>query len=64
MYNNLQSPIMVVSGKKAKELLTDTQMKISAIGTKVGYPNSSYFSKTFNDYFGISPEKFREKEGF
>lgn len=50
--------------EKAKELLTDTQMKISAIGTKIGYPNSSYFCKTFNDYFGISPEKFREKEGF
>jgi len=61
---NLNQFIKQYRMEKAKELLTDTQMKISAIGTKVGYPNSSYFCKTFNDYFGISPEKFREKEGF
>lgn len=29
MYNNLQSPIMVVSGKKAKELLKKSQTPIS-----------------------------------
>lgn len=61
---NLNQFIKQYRMEKAKELLTGTQMKISTIGTTVGYPNSSYFCKTFNDYFGISPEKFREKEGF
>ncbi len=61
---NLNQFIKQYRMEKAKELLTGTQMKISTIGTTVGYPNSSYFCKTFNDYFEISPEKFREKEGF
>ena len=60
---NLNQFIKQYRMEKAKELLTDTQLKISTLGTTVGYPNSSYFCKTFNDYFGISPEKFREKEG-
>lgn len=60
---NLNQFIKQYRMEKAKELLTSTQLKISSIGTQVGYPNGSYFCKTFNDYFGISPEKFREKEG-
>ena len=60
---NLNQFIKQYRMEKAKELLIDTQLKIATIGTKVGYPNSSYFCKIFNDYYGVSPEKFREKEG-
>ena len=60
---NLNQFIKQYRMEKAKELLTSTQLKISAIGIHVGYPNSSYFCKTFNDYYGVSPEKFREKKG-
>ena len=47
--------------EKAKELLTDTNMKIVNISEKTGYPNVSYFCQSFREYFGVSPQKFRDK---
>lgn len=60
---NLNQFIKKYRMEKAKEMLVNTRMKVSAIGASVGYSNSSYFCKTFNDYFGMPPEKFREKRG-
>ena len=60
---NLNQFIKKYRMDKAKELLITTHMKISSVGAAVGYSNSSYFCKTFNDYFGITPERFREKKG-
>ena len=50
---------------KARELLLDTNMKVSEICEKVGYTNLSYFCKSFQDEFGVTPDKFRSlpKEG-
>ena len=49
--------------EKAGELLKNTDMKIVQICTAVGFSNSSYFCKSFREYYGCSPEKFRKGEG-
>lgn len=46
--------------EKAKEFLEQTMMKIVDISTACGYPNVSYFCSSFREYYGISPQKFRE----
>ena len=45
--------------QKAQELLRDTNMKVSEISTSVGYTNLSYFCKSFQDAFGMTPDKYR-----
>lgn len=49
--------------ERAKELLTQTNMKIGDIAQKVGYLNVSYFTSIFRNYEGCSPLQYREKEG-
>lgn len=48
--------------EKARELLTNTNIKINDIAEKVGYQNASYFCLMFKSYFGITPARYREKE--
>lgn len=48
--------------EKAKALLATTHMKVVAVCSAVGYTNVSYFIQSFREYFGSSPEKFRQKE--
>lgn len=57
---NLNRFIKSVRMEKAKELLEQTMMKIVDISTACGYPNVSYFCSSFREYYGISPQKFRE----
>lgn len=57
---NLNRFIKSVRMEKAKELLEQTVMKIVDISTGCGYPNVSYFCSSFREYYGISPQKFRE----
>lgn len=44
----------------AKRLLT-TREQISNIGYDLGYESTSYFTKTFRETFGISPQQYRKK---
>ena len=46
--------------EKAQELLLHTNMKITDISQAVGYPNASYFCKSFQKRFGTTPERFRQ----
>ena len=57
---NLNRFIKSVRMEKAKEFLEQTMMKIVDISTACGYPNVSYFCSSFREYYGISPQKFRE----
>jgi AraC-like DNA-binding protein len=34
-------------------------MKIADIGRRVGYDNTSYFIKKFQEKYGMTPEKYR-----
>lgn len=57
--------IKKVRMNKARERLLGTNMKVSEICEEVGYTNLSYFCKSFQDEFGMTPDKFRSlpKEG-
>ena len=48
--------------EKAKELLCTTNKKIVQICAETGFTNSSYFCKSFREYYGCSPERFRKNE--
>lgn len=47
--------------EKAQELLLNTNMKITDISQAVGYPNPSYFCKSFQKLYGTTPERFRQR---
>ena len=44
----------------ASHLLMTTNAPISEIGYQVGYESPSYFTKTFREVFGISPQEYRK----
>lgn len=47
--------------EKASELLRNTTKKVIDIGTETGYPNYSYFCQSFREYFGTSPDRYRQE---
>lgn len=59
---NLNRFIREVRMNKAKEMLTDTNMKITQIAKAVGFSNTSYFCRSFREFFGNSPESCRRGE--
>ena len=46
---------------KAKELLTDSDLKIQEISEMLGYKDKNYFSKAFRNYFSLSPSEYRSQ---
>lgn len=58
---NLSKFIKAYRMEKAKEMLEETHNKIVNISYAVGYPNVSYFCQSFREYFGVSPQRFREQ---
>lgn len=62
---NLSKFIKACRMEKAREMLEGTHDKIVQISEKVGYSNVSYFCQSFREYFGVSPQKYRDKgEGY
>lgn len=59
---SLSQYIRQVRMEQASELLRTTRRKVIDIGTSVGYANYSYFCQSFREYFGRSPEKYRQEE--
>ena len=49
--------------EKAKELLTNQQLKIYEIALSVGYEDQRYFSQIFKKYTGYTPVEFKNKRG-
>ena len=47
--------------EKAKEQLASTDKSVSAIGSAVGFDNTSYFIKLFRETYGVTPETFRKE---
>jgi two-component system response regulator YesN len=56
---NLSKFIKAYRMEKARGLLESTHEKIVNISYAVGYPNVSYFCQSFREFFGVSPQKFR-----
>ena len=48
---------------QAKKLLTETDLTVSEIAASVGYPDPFAFSKFFSSRQGISPQRYRQKQG-
>lgn len=45
--------------EQAKTLMRTTAKNISEISFEVGFENIYYFSRTFKQYEGVSPAKYR-----
>lgn len=48
--------------EKAKDMLENTNIKIKNIGNLVGYSNISYFCQSFKEFYGLTPEKYRQRD--
>ncbi|MDR6553155.1 helix-turn-helix domain-containing protein [Paenibacillus qinlingensis] len=55
------SYLMGVRMNKAKELLMDTDLKVYEICQRVGYADTSHFSKLFERMVGCTPTEYRKK---
>jgi signal transduction histidine kinase/ligand-binding sensor domain-containing protein/DNA-binding response OmpR family regulator len=53
--------IKMIRMKQAAYLLATGKLSVSEVGYKVGYSTPSYFSSSFNAYFGMSPTAYMEK---
>lgn len=47
--------------KKARELLTTTNMNIDQIAEKVGFTSSSYFIRRFKRQYGLTPGQYKQQ---
>ena len=56
----LSSCITEVRIRKAKSLLRDTEIPISAIAQEVGYGDQSYFTRVFRKRVGCTPKYYRD----
>ena len=48
--------------ERAKEYLRTSSLPISKIAMEVGYGNFSYFSKTFRELVGCTPNEYRSRQ--
>ena len=45
----------------AKVMLTNTELPINEISSRVGYPDANYFAKLFKNVTGRTPSQYRGK---
>jgi AraC-like DNA-binding protein len=43
-----------------RKLVAETELSMTEIAHRAGYANSSHFSRTFSDHFGIQPSRYRK----
>lgn len=48
--------------EKARDMLENTNIRIKDIGNRVGYTNISYFCQSFREFYGLTPEKYRQRD--
>jgi len=54
------SYLAAIRTNKAQLLLAETELSITAIGTRVGYLSASHFTKAFRQATGTTPREFRK----
>ncbi len=52
--------IRIVRLKKAAELLSKSDVPISEVVEKVGFNSFAYFTKSFREYFGVTPSQYKK----
>lgn len=58
---NFSDYLMEVRMKVATELLDDISYKTYEVSSLVGYSNSVNFTRTFKNYYGMSPREYRNR---
>lgn len=61
---NFVSYVKKLRVTEAQRLLTDTDLRISEISSKIGYENEKHFMKTFKGVCGVSPSEYRKNTHF
>ncbi len=51
--------VRIVRLKKAADLLLEPGFQISDIAEKVGFNSFAYFTKSFKEYFGVTPSQYK-----
>jgi two-component system, response regulator YesN len=58
--DSLSNYIYKFKMEKARYLLNNSDKKIYEITSELGYQNPQYFSKVFKNYYGVTPQEYRE----
>lgn len=61
---NCKEYITTVRVEKAKEYLAGSELAVSEVGSKVGYPDATYFTKVFRKKTGMTPKEYRNEQFF
>ena len=59
---SIHSEIQRVQMERVKELLTTTNLSITAVAQKAGFENIRYLTKVFRDATGLTPTEFRRAQ--
>ncbi|MNC20219.1 Multiple antibiotic resistance protein MarA [compost metagenome] len=59
--DNLSEYIMRYRMEQAAVLLRSTEIKIYELASRLGFQNPPYFSKLFKNYYGITPQEYRDR---
>lgn len=60
---NYSDYILKVRMEAAEMMLMNSKEKIDDIARRSGFEETSYFSRVFSKYFGMSPGEYRKKKG-
>ncbi len=61
MKENISDFIMRYRMEKAGVLLGATDIKIYELASQLGFQNPPYFSKLFKNYYGVTPQEYRDR---
>ncbi len=56
--------VRVCRMKRAKDMLTTTELSVTEIGNALGYINISYFIRSFKEYVGTTPALYRSEHKY
>lgn len=57
---NFQNVVKEIRIEQAAQLLNNTNLNIRDVGLVVGYKNTSFFYRSFLEYYNMTPHQFRE----
>jgi YesN/AraC family two-component response regulator len=60
---NFNSYLNKIRIEMSKKLLADHDIPLVDVANLVGYEDQSYFTRVFRSIVGISPGRFRERNG-